>query len=662
MPLDGPRDHGKRPRNEEGLDQADIVRSKSTTPTFQEVLQRRISRRGVLKAGAAAGMAGALAVTGPVIRIGAGGGSTAAVSGVSAQQLIAFQPIAPQPADAQQVQVAAGHAWSFLMKWGDPIHHGAPAFDPLALTREAQEQQFGYNADFLGWIPIATGTTGLRHGLFWANHEYTDGHIMWHDYVDGQPTREQADVEMAAHGGSVLELRGEGDGPLVVDLHSPLNRRITATTPMRISGPAAGHEWMKTSDDPFGTLVHGTLNNCAGGVTPWGTFLTGEENFQGYFGNLANLPQDDPRWELHDRYGIAEEGSFYGWEQYYGRFDVVAEPNEPFRFGWVVEVDPWNPASTPIKHTALGRMRHEGAEFALAPSGQVVLYMGDDERFEYAYKYVSAEAWDPLKRGMGQSLLENGTLYVARYDDDGSGEWLPLVYGENGLDESNGFSSQGDVLIKTRLAADVLGATRMDRPEDMQQNPVTKRVYLALTNNTQRTADDTDPSNPRPSNSWGHVIEMTEAGDDPTATSFSWEIFLLCGDPNDESTYFAGFPKDMVSPIANPDNLTFDADGNLWIATDGQPGTLELADGLFAVPTTGPQRGYVAQFLSVVAGAETCGPQFTDDFRTLFVAVQHPGEDGTLDEPQTLWPDGGPLPRPAVIQVWNTSGGRVGDA
>jgi secreted PhoX family phosphatase len=428
---------------------------------------------------------------------------------------------------------------------------------------------------------------------------------------------------------------------------------------MRVSGPAAGHDWLKTQDDPTGAWVMGCLNNCAGGITPWGTVLTSEENFQGYFGGLDLMDPSDPRTEVHTRYGIEGGETGYGWEKHYGRFSVANEPNEPFRFGWVIEIDPYDPDSTPVKRTALGRFRHEGATFGYSPSGRVVFYSGDDQRFDYVYKYVSDNVYDPMKRGMAQGLLDEGVLYVAKFNDDGTGEWLPLVFGENGLDESSGFASQGDVLIKTRLAADVLGATKMDRPEDMQQNPINHKIYAAMTNNSDRTADDVDAANPRPENRTGQIIEIEEADGDAASTTFSWDIFLLCGDPNDESTYFAGFPKEQVSPIACPDNVNFDHEGNLWISTDGQPAPLGIADGLYAVPTEGPQRGYAAQFLSVVTGAECASFEFVHDHHNLVVSIQHPGEGGTVAEPITSWPDGVGVPRPTVIQVWKNDGGRI---
>lgn len=583
---------GQKSRFEAKIDQAETIRSRNTTPDFQQVLSRRMSRCGVLKAGAAAG---AVVVTGPVLRLGlptAGAANASAVSAVAATG-VHFAPIAPQPPDLATIVVPEGYGWAPLLKWGDPIRSSGPAFDPLNQSVAAQAQQVGYNCDYIGWHQVS-GRGELYRGLLWVNHEYTNPELMFAGYEEDNPTREQIDIQLEAMGGTIVEVIRNDDGRLVVDPYGARNRRITATTEIRVSGPAAGREWLKTAADPWGYTVSGMLNNCAGGRTPWGTVLTCEENFQGYFGGLSRMNPEDPRADVHDRYGIEEDLSGYGFELAHPRFDVSSEPNEPFRFGWVVEIDPFDPDSVPVKRTALGRFRHEGATFGYSPSGRVVFYSGDDERFEYIYKYVSTNAYDPMLRGMGQDVLDNGTLYVARFNDDGSGDWLPLVYGENGLDESNGFSSQGDVLVKTRLAADVLGATRMDRPEDMQQNPVSHKVYAAMTNNSNRKADDIDAANPRSENRWGHVIELSEQDDDSAAIAFTWDIFLICGDPADESTYFAGAPKDQVSPIACPDNVNFDTAGNLWISTDGQPSALELADALHCVPTEGAQRGQVS--------------------------------------------------------------------
>lgn len=651
----------RRQRVEDRLDRADVIASQGGRgELLQDIMARRISRRGLLRASAAVSAGAVAAVSGMDRVLQIDGLAEVPTAAAALPGGINFQPIQVAPVDSPQPTVAEGYAWAPLVRWGDPIHGNAPAFDPLIQSRERQELQVGYNNDYIGYHPLPFHDVTSTRGLLWINHEYTNGELMWADYTPGFPTREQADVELAAHGGSVLEVERLAGGELRVNRNSPYNRRITAFTPTVFSGPAAGHELLRTSRDPFGAEAVGMLNNCAGGFTPWGTVLTCEENFQGYFSYLNGLEDDDPRKAWHNRYGIEKEGSAYGWEQHYARFSVPNEPNEPFRYGWVVEIDPYDPDSIPMKRTALGRFRHEGATFGHSPSGRVVFYSGDDQRFEYMYKFVSNAAYDPLKRGMGQRLLDDGVLYVAALDDAGNGSWLPLVYGEGPLTEENGFTSQGDVLIHTRFAADLLGATKMDRPEDVQQNPVNRKVYAAMTNNNQRTDDATDGANPRGGNVSGHVIEITEQDNDAASTSFTWEIFLLCGDPSDKSTYFAGFPKELVSPIACPDNVNFDGQGNLWISTDGAPSPLDQADGLFVVPTEGPQRGRVAAFFSVVAGAECASFEFVHDHHVLVVSIQHPGEGGTVAEPiGENWPDGGIVPRPTVVQVWKTDGGRI---
>jgi secreted PhoX family phosphatase len=435
---------------------------------------------------------------------------------------------------------------------------------------------------------------------------------------------------------------------------SRYNRRLTGFTPMRVSGPAAGHEWLRTSTDPQGSTILGTLNNCAGGKTPWGTVLTAEENFHQYFANLKDLPDSDYRKAIHNRYGMTTGASELRWESFYPRFDIAQEPSEAFRFGWVVEFDPYDPAMAPVKRTALGRFRHEAATITVAPGGQVVAYSGDDARGEYVYKFVTTGAYNPRVRSANMNLLDEGVLYVARFDPDGSGEWLPLVHGSGPLNEGNGFMSQGDVLMKTRNAADALGATKMDRPEDIETNPVNKKVYVVLTNNNQRGVDRgpaIDPANPRANNTGGHIIEITEDGNNHAGTRFRWEIFILAGLPGDETTFFAGADKSRVSPIGAPDNIVFDLAGNAWVATDGAASAIKLNDGLFAIPTAGAERGRVQQFFSTVRGSEVCGPEFTPDNRTLFLAIQHPGEGGTFDEPISDWPDRQGLPRPSVITI-----------
>jgi uncharacterized protein len=494
-----------------------------------------------------------------------------------------------------------------------------------------------------------------------VNHEYTNPELMFPNWNDAAPSRQEAEVEWAAHGLSVVELE-KVFGEWNYVLGSPYNRRITATTPMLVTGPAAGHPSLRTSVDPSGQWVMGTLNNCSAGITPWGTVLTCEENFNQYFANNGRLPDSDPHKAVHQRYGLPSGASERKWERVDRRFDIAQEGNEPFRFGWTVEIDPFDPNSMPRKRTALGRLKHEATGFLVGPDGRVGVYMGDDERFDYVYKFVTAGRYDAGNRADNRNLLDDGTLYVAKYNDDGTGEWIPMIFGQGQLTTANGWESQADVLIRTRLAADALGATKMDRPEDIEVSPVTKKIYAAMTNNTNRTDVQVDKVNPRARNRDGHIIEMAESGNDPTSTRFTWSIFMLCGEPSDAGTYYAGFDKSQVSAISSPDNLIFDQAGNLWIFTDGQPGTIRRNDTVFVVPTEGQDRGHLRPFCSGVLGAETASGILSADNETLFVSIQHPGEGGTLDRPVSRFPDGTNVARPSVVAVWKTAGGekRIG--
>jgi secreted PhoX family phosphatase len=617
--------------------------------TFEEVVAQRVSRRTAIKAGLVASTAPFLGGLVPRSALATGGsGST-----------LPFAAIEPQLGD--QVVVAAGHRHQVLIRWGDPLVAGLPPFDLETLTAEAQEQRFGFNCDYLSYLPLGTFDSGNpNHGLLWVNHEYTDGKMMFPGYDAAAPTAEQVAIELAAHGASIIEVTHSSAGWRYRPT-SRRNRRITGTTPMQLSGPAAGHDRLKTSADPTGTVVLGMLNNCGGGTTPWGTVITAEENFNQYFGNAASVDPGSVEGANHKRYGVTMGASERRWEEHVDRFDVAKEPGEPFRFGWIVEVDPYDPSFTPRKRTALGRSKHEAANGAIAESGQYVVYTGDDERFEFVYKFVTAGVIDEHNREANRQLLDEGTLYVARFDADGSGVWLPLVWTAGGALDAAGFTDQGDVLIRAREAATVLGATKMDRPEDIETSPVTGKVYIALTNNTRRGAGDTDAANPRANNKFGHVIELAESGGDYAATSFEWDILLLCGLPEDPSTYFAGYPKDQVSPISCPDNVALDRRGNLWIATDGQPGTIGWNDAVHALPIVGAERGHLKQFLSGVTGAEVASLVFNTNEKALFVAIQHPGEGGSIAEPTSHWPDGGSsVARPSVIAVTHVRGRVVG--
>ena len=635
--------------------------------TMGEIISARFSRRGFLKGSLAVSAIAATVI--PLALI------TADQARAASGSAFAFDEV--EAGVDETHHVAAGYDADILLRWGDPLFAGAPAFDPANQTAAAQERQFGYNNDYVGFIPI---DGSAEHGLLVVNHEYTNPHLMFPGLVtivdkDGKKAIEQAplskqqvDIEMAAHGGTIVEIR-KVDGKFQPVLDGKLNRRITSNTEMQLTGPAAGSERLKTSADASGMKVFGTVNNCAGGVTPWGTYVMAEENIHGYFS--GELPAGHREAANYERMGIPEGA--YEWADHYDRFDLSKEPNEANRFGWIVEVDVTDPASLPKKRTALGRFKHEGAESIVAPDGRVVFYLGDDERFDYVYKFVTAGKFDPANPAANNELLDDGTLYVAKFSEDGSLEWLPIVFGQGPLTAENGFASQADVLIETRRAGDLLGATKMDRPEDIQPNGVNGKVYVMLTNNTKRKADQIDAANPRAENAFGHIIEIIEEGGDFAATKGKWEVLLKCGDPS-VAEVGASF---STATSANgwfgmPDNCAVDSAGRLWVATDGQgPKATGRTDGLWAVDTEGEARATSKLFFRVPVGAEMCGPLFAPDDQTAFVAVQHPGDGGAdwekfgrpsyYEDLSTRWPDFKPdMPvRPAVVAITRQGGGKI---
>lgn len=644
-----------------------------------DVIAGALSRRSVMRAAAvvtvasAAGTALALSEA-PVAEAHGKPGKPGRPGKADGARGLRFAPVAPNTAD--HVTVPAGYEQNVVIRWGEPILRGAPAFDPENQTAKAQAGQFGYNNDFLSLLPLP----GEHHRqVLVANHEYTDEMLMFRGYDPENPTREQVEIAWAAHGLAVVVVQEEHrTGKLTAVNRHRLNRRLTATSEFELTGPVAGGALVRTSADPAGRTVLGTLNNCAGGTTPWGTTLHGEENFNQYFANGSSATDK--------RYGIGTGATERKWERFDKRFDAKQEPNESHRFGWVVELDPYDPESTPRKRTALGRFKHEAAQPRLTADGRPVVYMGDDERFDYFYKFVSSKR---MKHGRSRSahahnltLLDEGTLYVAKLtgdspaaeidgagklpsdgEFDGSGVWIPLATAgpDGAVSHVPGMTAE-EVFVFTRLAGDKVGATKMDRPEDVEPSPRTGRVYVALTNNSNRgkgTNPGADEANPRNLNKHGQVLELAENWDDPASDGFAWRLFLVAGDPNDPATYFAGFPKERVSPISCPDNIAFDPHGNLWLSTDGNQ--LGSHDGLFGVATHGERRGELKQFLTVPTGAETCGPIIQD--RRVLVAVQHPGEvDGaSVEKPASAWPDGpGKLVRPAVVSVWRADGRDIG--
>ena len=637
--------------------------------TMGEIIAARFSRRGFLRGSLA--VSAIAATVSPIALITADNARAAA--GASA---FTFDEV-KAGIDVKH-HVAAGYDADILLRWGDALFADAPEFDPAKQSAEAQARQFGYNNDYVGYIPLEGSA---EHGLLVVNHEYTNPHLMFPGIVkivekEGKKvievatlTKDQIDVEMAAHGGTIVEIRKEG-GKWQVVKDGKLNRRITANTEMQLTGPAAGNDRLKTNADATGTKVFGTVNNCAGGVTPWGTYVMSEENIHGYFS--GELPADHKEAANYKRMGIPE-GS-YDWATVYERFDLAKEPNEPNRFGWIVEVDVNDPTSIPKKRTALGRFKHEGAESIVAANGKVVFYLGDDERFDYVYKFVTDGTFNATDRAANVDLLDAGTLYVAKFAEDGSHEWLPLVHGQGPLTAENGFASQAEVLIETRRAADLLEATKMDRPEDIQPNGGNGKVYVMLTNNTKRKADQIDAANPRAENAFGHIIELTEEGGDFTATKGKWEVLLKCGDPS-VAEVGATFSTATTANgwFGMPDNCAVNSAGRLWVATDGQgPKATGRTDGLWAVDTEGEARATSKLFFRVPIGAEMCGPLFTPDDQTAFVAVQHPGDGGDdwegfgrpsyYEDLSTRWPDfKDDMPvRPSVIAITKQGGGKIG--
>ncbi len=650
----------------------DIPTNPNLGNTIGDVINRRYGRREVLR--------GILGVS-----------ATTALFGTSAM-IAPQQAAAKTAADSRYIfdelawgndethHITEGYDLKVLLRWGDPITADAPAFDVMNQTPEAQLQQFGYNNDYVGFAPLnADGT----RGMLCVNHEYTNEEVMFpglgrQDRAGFEDmTKEIVDIEMAAHGGTVVEIE-QVDGEWNVVLDGPNNRRITPlNTEMTFSGPAAGHDRLKTNDDATGMSVMGTINNCAGGMTPWGTYLMAEENFHGYFwsdvldaeGKVDVSAQAEAK--QMKRYGVP--GRWYAWGKYYDRFNIDKEPNMPNKYGWIVEVDPTDPTALPVKHTAMGRFRHEGAETTVSTDGHVVVYSGDDNRFDYQYKFVSkGTVTGDKSRDMG--LLSDGTLYVARFEDDGVINWLPLIHGEGPLTAANGFNDQGDVMIDTRLAADLLGATPMDRPEDAQPRG-DGTAYIMLTNNTRRKADQVNAANPRPESSFGHIIEIKEAGGDHAATTGTWSILVKCGDPTLADVGAQWNPETSENGwFGSPDNCAIDTDGRLWISTDQGSGWAKTgkSDGLYALETEGDLRGHSKLFFRCPVGGELCGPYFTDDSETLFLAVQHPGTDGTknfvgfernstFEDPATRWPDFDPAmpPRPSVLVVTKQGGGKI---
>ena len=621
---------------------------------FDQLLQKQLSRRSVLQFSLGAMLASAMPL------------SSAATMLRNHAQLLGFKPI--QAADLlDEVVVPEGYRAEVFYRWGDPISDG-PAFNMDASNSAADQlQQAGMHHDALQYFPLPKGSNNNDHGLLVMNHEYLDLDVIHTDGShDKSPETYNADKvakEQNAHGVSLIEVK-QVDGQWQIVRPSTYARRLTANTEMAVSGPAAGHELMKTHADPEGKKVLGTFNNCANGKTPWGTYLACEENFHYYFVYDPKQPRDADTARRWQRYKLGF--SYYGWQQFDPRFDLDKEPNEANRFGWVVEFDPYDPQSAPVKRTALGRFAHENVAHKIGKDGRLAFYSGDDSKFEYIYKFITRDAWDGSLGAHHGRLLDDGILYAARFEEDGSARWLPLVFGENGLTAENGFVDQADVLIHARAAADTVGATKMDRPEWITVHPHTDDVFVSLTNNSDRGSEGKpgkDAANPRNQNLFGHIIKFSEA--DATAIEFSWQVFVLGGEGEGEQ-------------FANPDGLYVDDRGVLWIQTDVSSSVMN--DGPFKkfgnnqMLAADPTTGEIRRFLTGPVGCEVTGVIMTPDMKTMWVNIQHPGEMLNVLESQGLnkspqnpnaasnWPDHqtNGRPRSATVLITKEDGGVIG--
>ena len=578
------------------------------------------------------------------------------------KRMLGFDGIAAATTDT--ITLPPGYKASVLISWGQPLQKNAPAFDPSGNgTARAQEVQFGDNNDGMSLFPMPGDE---NRALMAINNEYTNYRYLFPH--GGQPqSAEEVHKAQACEGVSVIEIeRRRGQWQFVQD--SRYNRRIHGNTPIRLSGPAAGHDWVKTSADKSGKKVLGTFQNCANGMTPWGTYLTCEENFTDCFGSSkADLKFDDAQ----KRYGATVTSREINWHPHDPRFDLAKNPNELNRHGWVVEIDPFDPKSTPVKRTALGRFKHENAALAQTHDGRAVVYMGDDERGEFIYKFVSRDRIDHRNAKANRDLLDHGTLYVARFDagdgnpdhPKGKGQWIELSHGKNGLDASKGFNGQAEVLIHARLAGSAVGATRMDRPEWIVVSPKDGQVYCTLTNNAKRGEDGqpVDGPNPRAKNVYGQILRWRTDRDDHASNTFEWDLFVVAGNP----TVHAGTPKAGSSNVTaqnmfnSPDGLGFDKAGRLWILTDGDSSNAGDFAGMGnnQMLCADPDSGEIRRFMVGPVGCEVTGISFAPDQKALFVGIQHPGENGGSTFPEHL-PNG--KPRSSVMVITREDGGTIG--
>ncbi len=663
----------------------DGVSNPSANETFEEVIAKRVSRRSFLGSTAAVAAFASLGGVGTLLSA-----VPTAANSHRRHELLGFTAIPVSTADA--IVVPAGYTAKVLISWGDPVSNGPEFQQDASNTAEDQSKQWGMHNDGMVYFPIK----GSREGLIVQNNEYTDDVLLFPDGTTGW-NQEKTNKSLAAHGVSIIEVKkSRGDNhdddddsdedddvsnrrrsrEWRVVRPSRYARRITGNTPIKIGGPAAGDERLKTSADASGKLALGTLNNCAMGYTPWGTYLACEENFNGYFRKVG------PQTAMERRYGITAAGFGYLWHTTDVRFRADEEPNEPNRFGWVVEIDPFKRNSVPVKRTALGRFKHEGAWVQEARDGRVVVYSGDDEQFEYIYRYVSNLPWRQARR-RGINPLDDGVLYVAKFNSDstpdgrGFGEWLALTPDNPALAAAprpNGAAGTGwtieDILIFTRAAADLLGATKMDRPEWIDTFPESLTAIATLTNNSRRgvgTNPGLDEPNPRPANVYGQIIRWSYQHD-WTENTFAWDIFALGGDPANP----AHGSTIVGDKYGSPDGIYVAPSGRLWIQTDVSGSTVNT--GAYAgfgnnqMLCADPETRETRRFLVGPNVCEVTGVFVTPDEKTMFVGIQHPGEapvgvnNPANPKQYSSWPDGptGGRPRSSTIVVTKDDGGQIG--
>ncbi|WP_299701837.1 PhoX family phosphatase [uncultured Tateyamaria sp.] len=611
---------------------------RKTTQGFDEVVERAISRRGFLGGVVAFGSGAAVMGTGMLK-------GTTAMAGQSSR--FAFDQI-PIQTDGT-VHVPDGYSWDVLVRWGDPLFSDAPAFDPAnGVPVAGSDRVFAENTDGMHLF-----TVGNKQILA-VNNEYANRKTNLPNNAEGVPaSADDVLIFQNLQGVTIMEVAEGNDGWNVV-IDSPYNRRITHNTPMTLDGPAAGHDLLKTEADATGTASLGTMNNCGSGPTPWGTYLTCEENFNGYFGATGDMPTDETTAAGFERYGVGPDGWGYDYHKWDARFDVSQNPNEPHRVGYVVEIDPTNPDATPVKHTALGRIKHENAACALAPDGRVVVYMGDDERGEFMYKWLSREVYVP--GGDTSTLLSDGQLYAAKFNDDMTGEWVALTPDATGMDEAH-------IAIFTRIAASAVGATTMDRPEWVAVNPTAVEAYCCLTNNKNRGVqpnaggDDTSVNgpNPRDANNFGQIVRWRPHGDNHASNTFDWDLYVMAGNPKAQEGPYKGSSNVNEGNLFNsPDGMAIDSTGLMWIQTDGDDSNEGEFEGMGnnQMLAGDPVTGEIRRFLTGPKGSEVTGLTWSADRRTMFVGIQHPG---------ATFPDGEEvLPRSSIVVVKRDDNALVG--